>query len=312
MTKPVLLYACPTIPAEPWLSAFQNAMPELEFRVWPDIGNPADITYAFVWYPPAGLFSALTGLRAIFSLGAGVERLLARTDLPPHVPLIRMVDPSLGADMAIYVAMQVLHYHRRMPEFARLQRQALWQDLDVPMAQERTIGILGYGQLGALCAERLAPFGFDIAIWSRRPKDAPGLRCFTGAGQLPDFLGQSEILVCLLPLTPDTAGILNAETFAAMPPGSHLINVGRGGHLVEADLLAALASGQIAHATLDVFATEPLPPDHPFWQHEQITVTPHIAALTQPRTAAAMIADNIGRHRAGRSLLHVVDRSLGY
>lgn len=312
MTKPVLLYACPTIPAAPWVAALKTAMPDLDLRVWPDIGNPADIDYAFVWHPPEDLFASLTGLRAIFSLGAGVERLLSRRDLPPDVALIRMVDPSLGADMAIYVTMQVLHYHRRMPEFARQQRQALWQDLDVPMAQDRTIGILGYGQLGALCAERLAPFGFDIAVWSRRPKDAPGLRCFAGTTQLADFLAQSEILVCLLPLTPDTAGILNARTFASLPRGSSIINVGRGGHLVEDDLLAALASGQIAHATLDVFSAEPLPAGHPFWHHEQVTVTPHVAALTQPHTAAAMIADNIRRDRAGLSLLHVVDRGLGY
>ncbi|MCB8882142.1 glyoxylate/hydroxypyruvate reductase A [Acidisoma cellulosilytica] len=312
MAKPTLLYACPTVPAAPWVAAFKTAMPDLELRVWPEIGDPAEIDYAFVWHPPLGLFPQLTALRAVFSLGAGVERLLDHAEIPAGMPLIRMVEPSLGADMAIYVTMQVLHYHRRMPEFARNQRQRAWVALDVPMARDRKVGILGYGQLGALCAERLSAFGFALSVWSRSPKDAAGLRVFTGRDRLEDFLAESEILVCLLPLTEDTSGILNAKAFAAMPPGSYLINVGRGPHVVEQDLLAALASGQIAHATLDVFAQEPLAEDHPFWRHDQVTVTPHVAARTQPQTAALMITDNIRRHRNGECLLNLVDRSLGY
>lgn len=312
MAKTTLLYACPTVPAEPWVEAFARALPEVELRIWPDIGKPAEIDYAFVWHPPAGLFAQLTGLRAVFSLGAGVERLLANPELPPDMPLVRMVDPSLGADMAIYVTMQVLHYHRRMPEMARNQRAAAWVPLDVPVAARRRVGILGYGALGALCAERLAPFGFDIGIWSRRPKQAPGLRAYAGMAELAAFLAASDILVCLLPLTEDTRGILDARAFAAMPRGSHLINAGRGGHVVEADLLAALESGQIAHATLDVFAEEPLAAAHPFWRHERVTVTPHVAALTQPETAAAVIAENIRRHQAGGDLVNTVDRRRGY
>jgi glyoxylate/hydroxypyruvate reductase A len=163
-----------------------------------------------------------------------------------------------------------------------------------------------------LCAERLRPFGFDIAIWSRRPKDTPGLRSFASIEQLGHFLARTDILICLLPLTPDTRGILDAKAFAGMPRGAHLINVGRGDHVVEADLLSALESGQIEHATLDVFAQEPLPADHPFWRHERVTLTPHIAALTQPETAAQVIAENIRRDRAGKTLLNTVDRSLGY
>ena len=312
MRSPTLLYACPTVPPEPWVAAFRCSLPEVTIRVWPDLRDPAEIDYAFVWHPPRGMFPQLTGLRVIFSLGAGVERLLGDPEIPAGLPLIRMVDPSLGADMAIYVTMQVLHYHRRMPEAARHQRRAAWVPLQVPVAHRRRIGILGYGQLGALCAERLRPFGFDIAVWSRRPKEAPGLHCFAGADQLPAFLARSDIVVCLLPLTDDTAGILNAAAFAAMPHGGSIINVGRGGHVVEADLLAALDSGQIGHATLDVFMEEPLPADHPFWLHERVTVTPHTAALTQPGTAVAMVAENIRRHRAGLALLNTVDRSLGY
>jgi glyoxylate/hydroxypyruvate reductase A len=312
MAKTTLLYACPTVPTEPWLSAFQRALPGVEIRLWDDIGDPAEIDYAFVWHPPRGLFPQLTNLRVIFSLGAGVESLLGNPEIPSDIPLIRMVDPFLGADMAIYVAMQVLRYHRRMPEIERNQRQRSWQQLDVPSAQQRKVGILGYGQLGALCAERLLPFGFDISIWSRQPKDVSGLRCFSGHNELKDFLGHSGILVCLLPLTADTIGILNTDIFAAMPRGGCLINVGRGKHLVEPDLLAALESGQIAEATLDVFANEPLPENHPFWLHERITVTPHNAALTQPQTAVTIIAENISCDRTERSLLNTVDRSLGY
>jgi glyoxylate/hydroxypyruvate reductase A len=223
-----------------------------------------------------------------------------------------MVDPSLATGMAEFVTMQVLHYHRRMPEVAANQRARLWQPLRPPVAADRTVGILGFGQLGAYCAECLVRLGFDMAVWSRSPKNAPGMTCFAGQAELSAFLARSEIVVCLLPLTPDTVGILDAAAFAAMPRGGFVINVGRGRHVVEPDLLAALDSGQIAGATLDVFAVEPLPEAHPFWAHERVTVVPHISALTQPRTAVPVIADNIRRHRAGLPLLHAVDRARGY
>jgi glyoxylate/hydroxypyruvate reductase len=309
---PTLLYACPTVPAERWLTAFAQAMPTLDVRIWPDVGDPAAIDYAFVWHPPQGLFPPLTNLRAVFSLGAGVEGLLGNPEIPADLPLIRMVDPSLAEDMAIFVTMQVLHYHRRMPEVAANQRARRWTTPATPVAAHRRVGILGYGELGAVCADRLRPFGFDIAVWSRRPRAVPGLTVYHGPDQLPAFLARSEILVCLLPLTPETTGILNAAAFAMMPPGSFLINAARGGHVVEPDLLAALDTGQIAHATLDVFAQEPLPAEHPFWGHDRVTVTPHLAALTQPATAAVVIADNIRRDRDGQPLINTVNRSLGY
>jgi len=308
----VLLYACPGVPAEIWTPDFARVLPELEIRIWPEIGDPAEIDYAFVWHPPAGLFPRLTGLRVIFSLGAGVESVLADPELPPDIPVIRMVDPSLAQGMAEFVLMQVLHYHRRMPEVAANQRARLWQPLRPPVAQDRRVGILGFGQLGAHCAETLARLGFDVAVWSRTPRPAPGLTSFAGRDALPAFFARSEILVCLLPLTPDTAGILDAAAFAAMPHGGFVINAGRGGHLVEADLLAALDQGRIAGATLDVFNVEPLPTDHPFWVHDRITVVAHIAALTQPRTAVPVIAENIRRDQSGLPLLHAVDRARGY
>lgn len=310
--KPVLLYACPTVPSEIWVPDFARVLPEVEIRLWPDIGDPAEIDYAFVWHPPADLFPRLTRLRAIFSLGAGVESLLANPEIPRDVPLIRMVDPSLGAGMAEFVLMQVLHYHREMPEVAANQRARLWAPRRTPMAQDRRVGILGYGQLGARCAEVLARMDFEVAVWSRKPRQVTGMAGFAGPADLPRFFGRSEIVVCLLPLTPETAGILDAEAFAAMPRGGYVINVGRGGHLVDADLLAALDRGQIAGATLDVFSVEPLPAEHPFWAHGRITVVPHVSALTQPRTAVPVIAENIRRDRSGLPLLHEVDRARGY
>jgi glyoxylate/hydroxypyruvate reductase A len=310
--RPVLLYACPGVPSDIWVPEFTRLVPEMEVRVWPRIGDPSEIDYAFVWHPPAGLFPRLTGLRVIFSLGAGVEGLLANPEIPPNIPLIRMVDPSLATGMTEFVLMQVLHYHRRMPEVAANQRARLWQPLRPPVAADRRVGILGFGQLGAHCAEALARLGFDVAIWSRTPRHEPGLTCFAGRDSLPAFFAQSEIVVCLLPLTPDTAGILDAAAFAAMPRGGFVINVGRGAHLVEADLLAALDHGRIGGATLDVFTVEPLPAGHPFWAHDRITVVPHMAALTQPRTAVPVIAETIRRDRSGLPLLYAVDRARGY
>jgi glyoxylate/hydroxypyruvate reductase A len=310
--RPVLLYACPTVPPEIWVPDFARAMPEVEIRIWPEIGDPAEIDYAFVWHPPAGLFLQLTRLRVIFSLGAGVESLLANPEIPLGIPLIRMVDPSLATGMAEFVLMQVLHYHRRMPEVQANQRAGIWEALRPPVAADRTVGLLGHGQLGAHCAAVLAGLGFDVAVWSRSPRQVEGIACFAGRDGLGAFFARSEIVVCLLPLTPDTRGILNADAFAAMPRGGFVINVGRGGHLIEADLLAALDQGQLAGATLDVFTVEPLPAGHPFWTHERITVVPHISALTQPRTAVPVIAENIRRDRAGLPLLHEVDRARGY
>jgi glyoxylate/hydroxypyruvate reductase A len=310
--RPVLLYACPTVPAAIWVPDFAEVLPEVEMRLWPHIGEPAEIDYALVWHPPASLLPRLTRLRVIFSLGAGVESLLANPEVPATIPLIRMVDPSLAAGMAEFVLMQVLHYHRRMPEIAANQRARLWAPLRPPVARDRRVGILGFGELGAHCADVLARFGFDLAVWSRRRRQVDGIASFAGQTELTPFFARSEIVVCLLPLTPDTAGIIGAAALAAMPRGGFVINVGRGGHVVEADLLAALDEGQIAGATLDVFPVEPLPDDHPFWVHERIIVVPHMAALTQPRTAVPVIAANIRRDQSGLPLLHEVDRARGY
>jgi glyoxylate/hydroxypyruvate reductase A len=309
---PVLLWACLDTPPEPWRAAFAAAMPELEIRMWPQIGAAEDITYAFVWKVPPGVLAGLPNLQAVFSLGAGVDRIISPDVVPPHLPLVRMVDPGLKDGMSEFVLMQTLYYHRDMPAYAAQQARREWRERDVPLARHRTVGVMGLGELGRTCAEKLAQMGFAVRGWARSAHDIPGLTCFHGAEGLGAFLAETEILVCLLPLTPDNRGILNAETFSRMPRGGFLINVARGGHLVDGDLLAALESGQIAGATLDVFQVEPLPAAHPFWSHPRIIVMPHASAPTYPETAAPTVIEGIRRHQAGLPLLNLVDRGAGY
>lgn len=309
---PVLLFACQGVDQAAWLAALRRADPGLEVRVWPAVGDPAEIDYALLWKQPPGLLDGMSGLKAIFSMGAGVDNVLLDASLPAHIPLVRMVDPSLVAGMVEFVVMQVLHYHRSMPAYRQQQEVLHWQPLPQRLASERRVGLLGLGELGAASARALTGFGFDVLGWSRGPKALPGVRCFHGADGLRALLAQTEILVCLLPLTPDTSGILNRKTLSHLPHGAYLINAARGAHLVEADLLPLLEEGRLAAATLDVFAVEPLPADHPFWTHPAITILPHAAAQTLPQTAAPIITANIARHRQGQGLSHVVDRGRGY
>jgi glyoxylate/hydroxypyruvate reductase A len=307
-----LLFLSDIDPPKAWVPALQAALPGLEVRVWPDIGNPADIAYALVWSPPPGLLAGLPNLKAVFSLGAGLDHLFRDPALPAHVPVVRMVDPGLTQGMTEYVALHVLAWHRQAAAYRAQQARAEWRALRQPLAPARRVGVLGLGMMGGAAARALAGLGFAVAGWSRTPRAEPGIESVHGADAVAPFLDRSEILVCLLPLTPETAGILNAETFARLPRGAYLINAGRGGHLVEADLLAALDTGQIAGAALDVFAEEPLAPDHPFWHHPAVTVTPHVAGTARPRTAAPVIAEAIRRIEAGEPPPHVVDRVRGY
>jgi glyoxylate/hydroxypyruvate reductase A len=215
--------------------------------------------------------------------------------------------------MSEYVAMNVLRHHRRMPDYAALQAEGRWQPLlPAPDTASRRVGLMGFGVLGQDAAEKLGPFGFPLRAWTRSRRDLPGIENFHGAAGLPPFLSGCDILVCLLPLTAETRGILNAERLAALPAGAALINAARGGHVVSADLLAALDAGQLSGATLDVTDPEPLPPDHPLWRHPQVTITPHVASLTLPRTAAAIMAETIRRLRAGRPVEGLVNLDRGY
>jgi glyoxylate/hydroxypyruvate reductase A len=310
--RPVVLIACQGVDTDAWLAALGRELPEAEVRVWPEAGDLAEITLAVVWRCPAGVLGRLPNLRGIFSLGAGVEAVLADPQLPASVPLVRLVDPGLATGMNEFVTMRVLHYHRDMDGYAADQRSHTWAPRAPPLPQDRRVGILGAGALGGLCARTLAGFGFDVASWSRSPRVIDGVRNYCGRDQLSDFLRRTEILVCLLPLTADTDGIINRRTLAELPRGAFLINVARGRHVVDEDLIEALDSGRLAAATLDVFREEPLPPQHPFWSHPKITVVPHISAVTQVATASRTVATNVRLLLAGCSVPDTVDRSRGY
>lgn len=310
--KPVLLYACFGVDPTDWIREIRTHGPDIELRIWPDAGDTSEIDYVLAWNAPAGFWGDLPSLKAIFSMGAGVDKVLADKELPDGLPLIRMVDPSLAIGMNEFVLLRVLHYHRLMPAFETQQRSGEWKQLRPKLPQDRTVGILGLGELGGAAARTLVRLGFDVGGWSRNPKSLDGVKTFSGPDGLVALAERSEILVCLLPLTNETRGILNAELFSAMQSGSYVINVARGAHLVEEDLLAALDSGKLAGATLDVFATEPLPAAHRFWTHPAVTVVPHAAALTQPKTAAEVLVRNLLGHARGEPLQHVVDRSRGY
>lgn len=312
MRAPVLLYACFGVDAARWSHELKCALPELELRLWPDAGDLGEIDYVLAWHHPPGFLKQFPNLRAIFSMGAGVDRLLLDAELPRHIPLVRMADPGLAVLMKEYVLLRVLHYHRDMPAYEQQQRQALWRQLPPLETRQRRVGVMGVGQIGGSCARALAELGFEVRGWARSLRDVPGVSVFAGPDRLREFLSGVQILICLLPLTADTRGILNAELFAQLARGAWLINLARGAHLVEADLLRALDSGQLSGATLDVFTTEPLPREHPFWLDPRITITPHAAALTRPETAVPRLALNIARERAGQPLLDVVDLAAGY
>jgi len=298
--------------AASWLAALQKHLPGRDIRVWPDSGDAADIRYALVWHPPPGLLASLPNLEAIFSVGAGIDHIAADPQRPGHLPVIRMVEEGLTTGMTEFVVMQVLFHHRDMLSYRHQAEECRWREITAVPASERRIGILGLGVLGRAAAEKLAGFGFDVAGWSRSPKQVPGVTSYHGEAGLGAMLARTDILVCLLPLTDETEGLLNARLLAQLPRGACLINVARGGHQVEADLLAALESGQLKEATLDVFQEEPLPPDSPLWRHPQVIITPHIAAQTMPDTAAQSVAQNIARIESGQAPLNVVDFGRGY
>jgi glyoxylate/hydroxypyruvate reductase A len=307
-----LIFACQDVPPAPWIAALRKELPDMEVHVWPDYGAPEDVEFALIWGPFAREMKQFPNLKAMISLGAGVDHILDQVDRPLHVPVARLVDPGLKIGMVEYVLYNVLRFHRQMPEYQRQNAKQLWIERRQTLPSERRVGILGLGEIGIACAKALNSLGFDVLGWSRTKKDVLNVGCFYSDEALKAFLGQSEILICLLPLTPETSGILGKINLAAMPAGAFLINVGRGGHVVEGDLLEALNSGHIAGAALDVFQTEPLPKGHPLWSHPNVTVTPHIAALTLPATAAPVITEIIRAAQSGEPIPHLVDPLRGY
>jgi len=296
---------------EVWRRAFAAGMPDLEVRTWPEIGNPADIEAAAVGIPPAGMLAGLTNLRLILSLTAGTDGLLRDPDLP-DVPIVRAGNPAGDAMMNETALLHVLRHHRNMPAYLRAQARSEWIKLPVKPASERKVGVMGLGAIGLACARTLAALGFQVAGWVRTPRTGADVEVFGGNDQLEAFLARSEILLNLLPLTPETRGIIGARTLARLPPGAAVINLGRGEHVVEADLIAALDSGHIEAATLDVYPVEPLPQDSPLWRHPKITIMPHVARRLDPADLAMRICDILRRFHAGEPFLHLVDRKRGY
>jgi glyoxylate/hydroxypyruvate reductase A len=311
-----ILLCLPDDDTASWIDELVRALPAARVRPWRP-GDRAAADYALVWRPPGEALAGRRRLKAVFNLGAGVDAVLAllaaQPDLlPPHVPLIKLDDAGMAPQMVQYVLAAVLRHLRRFPEYAALQRARRWQPLPGRDAGAHAVGVMGLGALGTPVATALAQLGFAVRGWSRSPRAVGQVACFAGQGALPDFLDGLDVLVNLLPLTAQTTGILDRTLFARLAPGAQLINIGRGGHLVEEDLLRALDSGQLAQATLDVFREEPLPPDHPFWEHPRIEITPHVAALTLRRESARQIAARIARIERGLPVDGVIDRTSGY
>jgi glyoxylate/hydroxypyruvate reductase A len=292
-----------------WIPALQAAIPEARVSLWQSGAPVAD--YAVVWKPPQQMLDEQAGLKAIFNTGAGVDALM-KLKLPAGVPVIRLDDAGMSVQMAEYVCHAVIRHFRELDGYEADTAAGHWSYRKPRNRADYPVGILGLGVLGERVAHAVAQFDFPVNGWSRSHKAIAGVQCFQGASQLQDFLAASRIVVCLLPLTPETDSILSATTLAHIRPGGYLINVARGAHVVDADLLAALGSGHLAGATLDVFRTEPLPADHPFWAHPRITITPHTSARTLRSESVAQIARKIAALQSGRGVAGLVDVGRGY
>jgi glyoxylate/hydroxypyruvate reductase len=311
-SAPTLVFFSNTDDPAPWQATIAAAVPSVTFRVAPHFGPVEAVRYALVWKPPRGWLAQFPNLRAILSLGAGVDALLEDPALPPGVPITRMVDAGMGRQMAEYATYAVMHFHRHMQRYAGMQREGRWAPLEPVSAARFTVGIMGLGVLGAQAARMVASLGYPVLGWSRTPKDLPGVEVLSGDDALPGFLGRTRLLLNFLPLTPATRGVIDARLLEMLPRGAFVVNLARGGHLVEADLLAALDRGHIAGAMLDVFEQEPLPPAHPFWRHPAVVITPHVAAVTQAEDAAAQVIANLQRLERGEMPTGLVDRDAGY
>ena len=298
---------------EAWIKDFGKYLPDAEVVVWRAGETPPPCDYAVVWSPPEAMLADLGEVKAIFLTGAGVDGLLRFGDkLPRHVPLIRLEDAGMAIQMAEYVTHAVLRYYRRFDEYEAQARAGQWAPLPQHNKEDFSIGLLGMGALGGRVLEALAPFGFPLRGWSRSAKEVAGVQCFHGADGLDTFLRGTRVLVCLLPLTADTSNIIDRSNMAKLPQGAYLVNVARGAHVAEPDLLTLIKSGHIAAATLDVFRNEPLPSQHPFWQEPRISITPHISAMTLRRESVQQIAEKIIKIEAGEMVDGIVDRIRGY
>ncbi|MCG8614747.1 MAG: glyoxylate/hydroxypyruvate reductase A [Desulfobacterales bacterium] len=308
---------CPNWDLNPWITVLNDqarklGINDLDLRVWPDDGPGEDVEMALTWAHPPGVLKAYPNLQCISSMGAGVDHLLSDPDLPEGVPVVRLVDTHLIRDMAEYVLLAVLSHFRQLDIYQADQSRKRWQPRPPMDKADCPVGIMGLGQLGTAAALRLTKEGFPVAGWRNTEGGLPGVTTFHGQKQLPDFLSRCRVLICLLPLTSATRHILNLDHFAHLPSGAYLINVGRGGHLKEEDLIPAMDKGLLSGACLDVFETEPLPGSHPFWAHPRIRITPHVSSQTDPASVAPQILENLERLRNGKALANPVNLEKGY
>lgn len=306
----ILVYSTPG-PSGPWLAALRSELPDMDIVERDDDFDPAAVDFVVAAMAPPGAMAQYPNVKLIVCLLAGVEKLLDDPDLP-DVPIVRSGPPDGDEMISDFALLHALRHHRNMPEYVAAQRNAEWKKINPKPVRERRVGVMGLGNIGLPVAERLRDAGFAVRGWSRGPKSVDGIETFHGADGLASFLGGTEILINLLALTPETENILCASTFAQLPAGACVVNLARGQHVADADLMAALDSGHLAAATLDVFRQEPLPADHPFWTHPGITITPHSARAIQSDRIVPQVVDNIRRALAGQPLQQMVDRAAGY
>ncbi|NWK86118.1 glyoxylate/hydroxypyruvate reductase GhrA [Raoultella terrigena] len=310
-----IIFYHPTFDIPYWIAELEKQLPGARVREWkPGDDRPAD--YALVWHPPVEMLQG-RDLKAVFALGAGVDSILSKLRehpqmLPLSIPLFRLEDTGMGLQMQEYAVSQVLHWFRRFDDYQALKQQARWQPLDEYRREDFTIGIMGAGVLGAKVAQGLQAWGFPLRSWSRSRKAWPQVQSFAGADELNEFLRETRVLINLLPNTAETVGIINQQLLAQLPDGSYVLNLARGVHVVEDDLLAALESGKLKGAMLDVFSREPLPAASPLWAHPRVAMTPHIAAVTRPQEAITYIAGTISQLERGETVSGQVDRQRGY
>jgi glyoxylate/hydroxypyruvate reductase len=312
MRRPTLLFSSDIDDPRPWRALFARERPDVEFRIWPDVGDLSDITHALVWRISDGALKLLPNLEVVFALGAGIDQIIKDPEFPGHIPLFRLIDAGLREQMTEYALYGVLHWHRRMGEYAAQQARGEWRMHKAIHPCERTVGVMGLGVFGADIATKLATLGFNVCGWSRTKKALEGVETWAGPMEFDRFLSKSQILVNVLPLTDQTRGILNARLFDALPGKGALIHLGRGGHLNEGDLVAALDSGKLDWAMLDVFPTEPLPAESPLWPHPRVFVTPHVASQPVSDRAERLVIENFNRFERGEEPLGRVDLSAGY
>ncbi|WP_320721052.1 glyoxylate/hydroxypyruvate reductase GhrA [Enterobacter sp. 296B2] len=310
-----ILFYHPTFDTAYWIEALSAALPGARVREWKR-GDNEHADYALVWHPPVEMLQGRK-LKAVFALGAGVDSILSKLKahpemLPEEIPLFRLEDTGMGQQMQEYAVSQVLHWFRRFDDYQAFKQQAHWEPLPDYRREDFTIGILGAGVLGSKVAEALAPWGFPLRCWSRSRKDYPGVESFAGTDELPAFLSGTRVLINLLPNTAETVGIINEALLNQLVDQSYLMNLARGVHLVEPDLLKALNSGKLKGAMLDVYSREPLPEESPLWRHPRVAMTPHVAAVTRPAEAVAYISHTIGEIEKGNPVTGQVDRQRGY